>query len=185
MKVWTTLLILLAIVIASAALFIYSGVYNVAATQPHTQFGYWLFTTVRDHSIDKHAHDLNPPNLTDSSMIESGARHYSSTCAVCHGAPGEELSEIAKGLNPPPPELDKGHIQKKYADAELYWIVAHGIRMTGMPAFGPTHNEKDLWAIVAFIKELPEIKPEKYESLSESGKHKRSATEDHSGQDRK
>ena len=179
MKLFVTLLLLMAILIASATWFLYSGTYNIAATQPHTSFTRWLFTTVRDQSIDEHANGIKVPRLTDSMLIQTGARHYDSTCAVCHGAPGQKLSEISKGLNPSPPELHTGEIQR--TDAELYWIVEHGIRMTGMPAFGPTHKEQDLWAIIAFVKQLRELKPEEYESMVKTGGEDDSATQHHSG----
>jgi mono/diheme cytochrome c family protein len=50
----------------------------------------------------------------------------------------------------------------EWSDAELFWIVKNGIKMTGMPAFGPTHGDEDLWAIVAIMKELPELSEEAY-----------------------
>ncbi|MCX5909784.1 MAG: cytochrome c [Deltaproteobacteria bacterium] len=64
-------------------------------------------------------------------------------------------------------------------DGEIYWIVRNGIKMTGMPAFGPTHNEDELWAIVAFVKRLPDLSSKEYESLAkESSRHHREG-EDH------
>ena len=180
MRVWTTLLVMVLVVVAVAGWFVYSGTYNIAATHPHTTLARWLFTTVRDQSINERAGGIRAPDLTDSKLIEGGARHYASTCAVCHGAPGEKLSEIAKGMNPTPPDLQAGEVQQRYTDAELYWIVEHGIRMTGMPAFGPTHPEKDLWAIVAFIKRLPAIKAEEYQSLAKGSGHHSSSAKEHS-----
>jgi mono/diheme cytochrome c family protein len=47
----------------------------------------------------------------------------------------------------------------------LYWIVKHGVKMTGMPAFGPTHSDERLWTIVAFLKQLPQLSPEKYAEI--------------------
>lgn len=50
-------------------------------------------------------------------------------------------------------------------EAQLYWIIKNGIKMTGMAAFGPTHNEDELWGIVAFLRRLPKLKPEEYRSM--------------------
>ena len=78
-------------------------------------------------------------------------------------------SKFSKGLNPPAPELRKGEVQKEYTDAELYWIIKNGIRMTGMPAFGPTHKENELWVIVAFTRRLPEMQAEDYRVVTKMG----------------
>ena len=181
MKLFAASAAVVAVLLGAATWFVYSGTYNIAATQPHTAFTRWLFTTVRDQSIEEYAGQIKVPPLTDSMLIQTGAHHYDSSCAVCHGAPGRKLSEISKGLNPSPPELHTGEIQRKYTDAELYWIVEHGIRMTGMPAFGPTHKQQDLWAIIAFVKQLPELRPEEYESMVKTGAEHDSATQHHSG----
>ena len=65
-------------------------------------------------------------------------------------------SEIGEGLNPPAPDLTQPSVQSK-TDGELFWIVQNGIRMTGMPAFGPTHKDEELWTLVAFMRHLPEL----------------------------
>jgi mono/diheme cytochrome c family protein len=180
MKIWSFVILIVVIFIGGAIWFLYSGQYNIAATQPHASPVRWFFTSVKDQSIDHHADRIQLPDLTDPGLVRSGAQHYASTCQVCHGAPGQELSEIAKGMNPPPPELHDGKTQKRYTEKELYWIVANGIRMTGMPAFGPTHKKEDLAAIVAFVGRLPEIKPDEYKSMAGTGGHKPSERE-HAG----
>jgi mono/diheme cytochrome c family protein len=53
-------------------------------------------------------------------------------------------------------------------DAETFWVVKKGIKMTGMPAFGPTHDDEELWGIVAFWRRLPGMKPEQYKEVVES-----------------
>jgi len=78
---------------------------------------------------------------------------------------GEE--EFAKGLYPLPPKLESRGIQAM-TDAETFWVVKNGIKMTGMPAFGPTHDDEELWGIVAFWRRLPGMKPEQYKEVVES-----------------
>jgi mono/diheme cytochrome c family protein len=101
-------------------------------------------------------------------LVHTGFRHYHSMCVMCHGAPGRDPSEVGQGLNPQPPPLDADQVQTQYSDAELYWIIKHGVRMTGMPAFGPTHTEKDLWALVAFVRTLPQITPDEYTAMAQT-----------------
>jgi mono/diheme cytochrome c family protein len=152
-------------VIAGAGIgYVYSGWYNIAATDPHNAVMRWLLATTARESIQRYAKGIAPPDLADPSIIEEGAKHFSETCAMCHGAPGVERAEIGEGLKPIPPDLSQA--VQKWTSAELFWIAKHGIKMTGMPAWGPTHEDDALWAMVAFIERLPEMTPERYQELT-------------------
>jgi mono/diheme cytochrome c family protein len=86
-------------------------------------------------------------------------------CVTCHGAPGVDPSEAGQGLNPPAPDLTLAKVQAR-SDGELFWIIQNGIRMTGMPAFGPTHKEQAIWRMVAFVRHLPELSKDEEKALS-------------------
>ena len=86
-------------------------------------------------------------------------------CVTCHGSPGTPASEIGQGLSPYPPELANETLEA--SDAELFWVIKNGIRMTGMPAFGLTHEDEDLWAVVAFLKTLPRLSQQEYQAMAE------------------
>ena len=145
---------------------VYAGIYNVAADIPHTQPVYWLFETVRDRSIASRARELVVPNdLSDPARISSGAGQYAEMCSVCHLAPGMERTEISRGLYPRAPELRR---KTDLTAAEQFWIVKHGVKMTGMPAWGVTHSDKLLWDVVALLRKLPELTKEQYEALVKS-----------------
>jgi mono/diheme cytochrome c family protein len=87
-------------------------------------------------------------------------------CRGCHGAPGIDPSVIGEGLNPPPPELATAEVD--WSDAELFWIVKNGIRLSGMPAFGISHDDRELWNLVAFVRRISRVSAEEYERLAES-----------------
>jgi mono/diheme cytochrome c family protein len=154
--------------------FIYSGAYDIGADQPHWGLTYQVFETARVRSIKAHAAGITSPgSLDDQAKIVIGTEHFADHCAVCHGAPGVPKGEIAEGLYPQPPDL--AVTSKRYTDAELFWIVRHGIKMTGMPSWSD-HSDAELWATVAFLKKLPGITPEDYAKLvmqvgSHSGHH--------------
>jgi mono/diheme cytochrome c family protein len=157
---------LLAGLLAAAALAVYLGAYNVAADLPHSQPVYWLLETARERSIAARAKDITVPNdLSDPKRVESGAGHYAEMCAACHLAPGMKRTEIARGLYPRAPELRRG---TDLTPAEEFWVVKHGLKMTGMPAWGVTHSDELIWDIVAFLRKLPELTPEQYRGLVES-----------------
>ncbi len=152
---------ILAIVCGSAL--IYTGAYDVAATRRHWPLTEWLLDTARIRSIKARAVGITPPaGLDDHAKILMGTEHYADHCAVCHGAPGVPKGDIAQGLYPQPPDL--AATSKRYTDAELFWIVKHGIKMTGMPGWAD-HDDDELWATVAFLKMLPGMTPEDYAKL--------------------
>jgi mono/diheme cytochrome c family protein len=153
-------------IIGAAALVIFSGIYNVAADVPHSEPVYWLMQTTRDRSIAVHAADIvAPDDLGDPKRIASGAGLYAEMCSGCHLAPGMERTEISRGLYPRAPELRRG---VDLTPVEEFWVVKHGIKMTGMPAWGVTHSDKLLWDIVAFLQKLPELTPDQYRTLVRS-----------------
>ncbi len=158
-----TLVVLISAVIL---IFIYSGKYNVSAMQRHFKVTQWLISTTMDKSIQQHAKDIKVPDLTGASMLRIGFIHYRQMCVDCHGAPGVQPSELSKGLNPAAPLLYKN--VNKWTPAELFWITKYGIRMTGMPAWGVTHSDQKIWAIIAFLKKLQTISPEEYKKMDQS-----------------
>ena len=156
----------LLVVIAAGSLAIYAGVYNVAADIPHTGPVYWLLETARERSIAVRAADVVvPTDLDDPKRIASGAGQYAEMCSFCHLAPGMKRTEISRGLYPRAPELRR---RSHSTPAEDFWVVKHGVKMTGMPAWGVTHSDEILWDVVAFLRKLPELTPDQYQTLVKS-----------------
>ena len=163
---WGLVAVALLVLVGAVAVAVYAGLYNVAADVPHTQPVYWLFESVRDRSIASRARDIVvPSDLSDPARISRGAGQYTEMCSVCHLAPGMERTEISRGLYPRPPELRR---KTDLTAAEQFWIVKHGVKMTGMPAWGVTHSDELLWDVVALLRKLPELTKEQYEALVKS-----------------
>jgi mono/diheme cytochrome c family protein len=154
----------LVILLLGALIFVYSGLYNMGATAHHNKITLWMINTLRDNSIKYHANDssIKPPDLSDTSLIKTGFVHYREMCVGCHGAPGIEQGEIlVKGLYPRPPKLVR--TAKEFTPQQLFWITKNGLKMTAMPAFGPTHSDDLIWAMVAFTQKLPNMTKEQYQ----------------------
>jgi mono/diheme cytochrome c family protein len=160
MKILLTVVATLAILAALFVAFVYSGVYDVAATAPDSGLVAWALETTAHASVERRAEEVEVPPLDRPEQLAEGLVHYHEMCVTCHGAPGVPASEIGKGLNPFPPELAEEAGEE--GPEELFWIVKNGIKMTGMPAFGTTHSDEQLWAIVAFMRTLPETSAEEY-----------------------
>ena len=160
---WAIVASALLVLVGVAAIWIYAGLYNIAADVPHPQPVYWLLETIGDRSVAARARDVAVPNnLDDPSRISRGAGQYADMCSGCHLAPGMKRTEISRGLYPRAPELRH---KTDLTPAEQFWIVKHGVKMTGMPAWGVTHDDELLWDVVAFVRKLPELTPDQYESL--------------------
>jgi len=163
MKTIRTLVLLLVVLALAGVAFIYSGVYDVAASTPDNGLVKAILETTSGRSIERRAEGIKPPKLDDPQMLQTGLVHYHEMCATCHGAPGVKVSEIGQGLNPYPPEL----AARKRADeaGETFWIVKNGIKMTGMPSFGVTHTDDEIWSIVAFLQRMPKLSPQEYQAM--------------------
>ena len=158
-----SLIIAALLVVLGAGAVIYGGFYDIAATAPHWAVTSWLMETARTRSIKTQAAGIIvPPGLDDPAKLLIGVEHYAAHCAVCHGAPGVPKGDIGRGLYPPPPDLAKA--ASLYSPAELFWIIKHGIKMTGMPAWSD-HSDEELWATVAFLEKLPGMSEQDYARL--------------------
>lgn len=146
-----------------------SGLYNVAADEPHWSFVHGILGVARERSVAVHADDVQVPALEDAAMARRGAGNYDAMCAVCHLAPGMDKSELSAGLYPAPPNLTKhSHVEP----AAAFWIIKHGIKATGMPAWGKSMQDQYIWDLVAFLRKLPSLSPEQYKvEVAASGGH--------------
>jgi mono/diheme cytochrome c family protein len=147
-----------------AVLFVYLGLFNVAADVPHSALVYSVMEAVRDRSIAVRSQDVQVPPLDDPNLVAGGAEHYAAMCAGCHRAPGTESSEMRQGLYPQPPDLtgERGHA----GPGQQFWVIKHGIKMSAMPAWGKSHDDQSIWGIVAFLQRLPKLTPEEYQALT-------------------
>ena len=159
--------IILGCVIVGGAAFVLSGIYNVAADVPHWSVTFWLLEAVRDRSIEVHSKGIAVPPLNDKGLVQAGFPHFHEMCLFCHGGPGYPREEFAEGMYPNPPSLSSHEVQRENEDRELFWIVKNGLKMTGMPSFGKTHTDKQIWGIVAFVRSLPSLDPQTYKQMVE------------------
>jgi len=157
-----TIAAVLAILAAGAAIFVYSGIYDIGADDHHTKPVFAVLQTLRDRSIHLRAEDIKVPDLDDPQLILKGAGQYAAMCTGCHLAPGVDDSELRVGMYPQPPDLSKVHVDPK----EAFWVIKHGIKMSAMPAWGVAgHDDATIWSMVAFLEKLPGMTPAQYKAI--------------------
>lgn len=166
MKTLTTIFLMCIIALFLLVGFAYSGLYDVSASSSHNGMTSWLLSTTSHASVKRRARSVEVPDLEDESLVLAGINDFDSMCAGCHGAPGREPEAMGLGLNPPAPDLREEATE--LTTAELFWVTKNGIKMTGMPAWGATHDDSSIWPVVAFMKELPDLDGTAYQAMLES-----------------
>ncbi|MCK9394030.1 MAG: cytochrome c [Methylobacter sp.] len=161
-----------------------AGAINMAADKPHSPVVHRLIEWARERSIARGAADIVPPaDLSDAGRIRRGAGNYDAMCASCHLSPGSEDSEIRKGLYPTPPNLSKptNAADSDRTDARRFWIIKHGIKASGMPAWSKGGMEDEaIWDLTAFLKIMPSLSLEEYRRQVEaSDGHSHGGLEEH------
>lgn len=156
----TTILVGLAV----AAFILGTGRFDVAATTSPDVIDR-LAPRVLEKAVERGARDVGNPIARDPGAVARGLTHYRESCLPCHGAPGIDAAEFQEGMNPTPPEIDAPVLQQS-SDAELFWVVKNGIRMTGMPAFGVNHSDDEIRDIVAFVRHAPGLTDEERRALA-------------------
>jgi mono/diheme cytochrome c family protein len=109
----------------------------------------------------------NPiPSSTDA--LADGMVHYADHCASCHANDGSGNTELGRGLFPKAPDMRLAATQQM-SDGELFYVIEHGIRFTGMPAWstGTTSGEESTWRLVHFLRHLPKLSESELEAMKD------------------
>lgn len=162
-KTILTVITTLVVLAVAFTAYMYSGMYDVSQLTPHNGLTKWMIRTTKHKSINARLKDIQVPPMNDTANYVEGFVHYNEMCVMCHGAPGIEPMEMAKGLYPKPPKFAKSDDLPD--PDESFWIIKNGIKMTSMPAYGPTHDDKKIWAITDFfLNKMNKMKPEEYQA---------------------
>lgn len=156
--------LILALAAAAGAAFVWSGLYNVAASRDHFWVTTWILEKVREQSVATHSAFIETPPLDDPDLVRLGAAHYEGGCVPCHSRPGEPINAIVSRMLPSPPPLADAAAGQP--PEELHWIVKHGLKYTGMPAWPAPTRDDEVWALTAFLMELAGGEMDNYRQLA-------------------
>ena len=144
-------------------LVVVSGIVPIKASSGHWAITEWFLHFSMKRSVSTHSFGIDPPSLDDPAMVLKGAGHYEIGCRACHGSPAMPQPRIAQQMTPKPPFLPPE--TAKWDSEELFYLVKHGVKFTGMPAWPSQHRDDEVWAMVAFLRKLPDLSPEEYQRL--------------------
>lgn len=149
-------------IVVAAALYLWLGLYNVGADAPHLGVTRTVIAFARNHSIAARVGNIKVPSLNEPGRVAYGAADYDAMCTSCHLAPGMAENEMRPGLYPKPPKLAE---IPALPPAVQFWVIKHGIKMSGMSAWGKTHSDDEIWNMVALLQKLPKLTPGEYKML--------------------
>ncbi|MBT9369106.1 c-type cytochrome [Rhizobium sp. CSW-27] len=142
----------------------WSGLVGIGAASGHWPITDWFLHWSMRSSTRTAALGISVPPLDNPQMLPMAAGHFEQGCAMCHGSPAAPRSAVVFGMLPVPPDL-KPRVPI-WSDAELFQIVQHGVRFTGMPAWPSQQREDEVWAMVAFLRKLPGMTASEYRQLA-------------------
>lgn len=152
-------------VVLAGLLFAWSGIFNIAASSGHWAVTEWFLHWTMRNSVKTHSFFDSPkdPIATDGQLV-SAAGHFAAACASCHGAPGQRPSPVMQEAMPPAPDLAVN--AREWTDGQLFYILRHGVKYSGMPAWGAPGRDDEIRRMVAFVRRLPEMTPAQYRTLA-------------------
>jgi mono/diheme cytochrome c family protein len=108
---------------------------------------------------------LNPLPPTAEVLAEAAA-HFADHCASCHANDGSGDTPMGRAMYPKAPDMRTASTQS-LTDGELFSIIEHGIRLTGMPGWGngTPESERESWGLVHFVRRLPKLTPDEIERM--------------------
>jgi mono/diheme cytochrome c family protein len=165
MRCISSIVIVALLILLGVGVYVRLGVYDIGADEPHWPVTIYFINHLRDYSIAARDGNEVAPNLDNPAMIADGAVHFSKNCAGCHLAPGMSTNKLRVGLYPTPPKIGQKGIDDP---AEAFWYIKHGIKMTGMPAWGKSISDQEIWSMVAFLRKVPQMSVAQYQRLSAS-----------------
>jgi len=145
-----------------------SGVIPLKASAGHWAITQWLLDFGKRRSVATHTIAINAPdNLDNPALVMKGAAHYELGCRPCHGSPDLPRPPVVERMTPVPPYLPE--TLGRWEPEEVFYIVKHGLKFTGMPAWPAAARDDEVWAMTAFLEAFPGMNAERYAGLVRGG----------------
>ncbi|HWN07851.1 MAG TPA: c-type cytochrome [Pyrinomonadaceae bacterium] len=165
-KFWTTtryFAAFMAVMTVGGFLGAASGIIPIKASSGHWAITQWFLQFSKQRSVATHTLGMESPGLDQPALVLKGAGAYEMNCRACHGSPAAPSPRVAQHMTPRPPYLPS--TIGNWDPEELFYIVKHGIKFTGMPAWPSRQRDDEVWAMVAFLQRFPSLKDDEYRRL--------------------
>lgn len=146
------LLIPLAALVASM-----SGWLSISATDNPPRWESFAAHKAFAAAVERQATKQENPIQATSANLIAGMKYYRNGCAGCHGDAGKPSRWGTTDFYPRIPQFDSD--PPREADWQMFWIVKHGVRYTGMGAWDGV-PDGDIWKAVTFLSHLKNLPPD-------------------------
>ncbi len=146
------------VILVAGYLVLRKGYVNFAADQPTSSLEKRIAMSASDASVERRAPEAQNPLTASVDTLVAGAKLYRDNCAGCHGSSANPDAALGHNFNPPAPQFMSDPADMP--ENENFYIVQHGMRWTGMPAWKTKFNDQQVWQLVTFIKHIDKLPPE-------------------------
>jgi len=146
-----------ALIVALIMIFLILPSINWSATRKPGQMESRLADYITSNWIRRHAARQTNPFRPTPENLKAGQGDFEEHCSTCHGLDGSGENRFEADFYPPVPNLTD--VAQKWSDDELYFIIANGISMTGMPGFARNHDSKEIWGMILWVRHLAQLSP--------------------------
>ena len=154
-KFWAGVLVTIVAIAGGLYFYLSRGFANLSAEQQPSALEEKLATGAMDASTERHAPKVkNPISPIDANLI-SGVKLYKSNCAVCHGSPLNPSADVGQALYPRAPQFLKD--VPDMPENQNFYIIKHGVRWTGMPAWGKIMTDSEIWEVALFLSRMEKL----------------------------
>jgi mono/diheme cytochrome c family protein len=163
---YTAMLIVVAVIGGLLLVVLILPAMNWSATRRPGQVEGKLASYITSNWIRRNADEQRNPFRPTPENLNAGQGDFDEHCSGCHGLTGNGENRLEADFYPPVAKLT-GDTQK-WSDGELYFIIANGIRMTGMPGFGEKHDPKEIWGVILWVRHLAQLSPQEKAAIESS-----------------
>ncbi len=154
---------LAAVLVMSGMAWLWLGGFDAGAASPESPLAARALRITLNHQLELAEAAAGSPPAPNGKSLIFGFRQYDAECAACHGTPDEPRALWARSMNPPSPDLTE--TPSRLSVKQLFWLICHGVKMTGMPAFGVQRTDRQISDLTLFVRALPNMKAQDYQSL--------------------
>jgi mono/diheme cytochrome c family protein len=134
-----------------------SGLLPIHATAAPSWIESKIAGSAMDARLEREARGLQNPLKPTDEVLLAGMKTYRNGCAGCHGLPGKPSAWGTKNSYPPAPQFAQEGADM--AVPEMFLVVKHGVRYTGMAAWDGLIPEQEMWQVVTFLSRIKNLPP--------------------------
>jgi mono/diheme cytochrome c family protein len=108
-----------------------------------------------DASVGRRASTMKNPVQPSEENLLAGMRIYQSSCSGCHGDISHHHQAFGDSFYPRAPQFMED--APDMPENQNHYIIEHGIRLSGMPAWNSTLKEREAWQVTSFLSNINKL----------------------------